>query len=417
MTVITSSSSRHEPRPSRRLSPFRPFTSLSPSPSHLFSPSSPPSVPSLPPRLLPYLLFFLLLFSLLVPAHCGRDFYKILGLSRDAKGADIKRQYRSLSKTYHPDKNPGDEAAHTAFLDVAAAYEVLSDKEKRRVYDQGGEDALKEDEKRKAGGGGHDPFGGMFGGMFGQREQGERRGEDLTLDLVVTLEELYLGATKEVKVNGRHLCEHCRGTGADSDGDIHTCSECGGKGHTIIMQPIGPGFMQQIQQPCGRCQGKGKVIRKQCHVCKGHKTQKGERLLDIQVEQGMGDDSKIEFEHAGDEHPDHAAGHIVFKLLTAPHANFTRRRNDLHFTQRLTLLQALTGFDVAVRQLDGREVRVQSSEITPHGHVTKVKGEGMPQHTVPSQRGDLYVRFEVDLPRTLTQAQKDGFAEILKTTR
>ena len=322
-------------------------------------------------------------------------------------------------QTYHPDKNPGDEEAHRKFLDVAAAYEVLSDKEKRRVYDQVGEDGLKEQEKRKAGGGGHDPFGGMFGGMFGQRggDGGEKRGDDLTLDLVVTLEELYLGCVKEVRVYGRHLCEHCRGSGADSEGDVQQCRECGGKGHTIIMQPIGPGFMQQIQQTCNRCHGTGRTIKKQCHVCHGRKTQRGSRTLDIQVEQGMADDAKIEFEHAADESPDHAAGHVIFRILTAQHANFTRRKDDLHYTQRLTLLQSLVGFDVSVRQLDGREVRVASHEITPHGHVMKIKGEGMPHHTVPSQRGDLYVRFEVDLPPTLTDTQKDGFAQILRNVK
>ena len=393
------------------------FSSPSTSSAHPF-PSSPS--PSLSPRLLPLLLLCVLLLLLSPPlVHCasGRDFYKILGLKRDAKEADIKKAYRSLSKTYHPDKNPGDEVAHVKFLDVAAAYEVLSDKGKRRVYDQGGEEGLKEQEKRKAGGGG-DPFGGMFGHMFGgQREQGERRGDDLTLDLVVTLEELYLGAMKEVRVFGRHLCEHCRGSGADSEGDVHQCGECGGKGHTIIMQPIGPGFMQQIQQTCNRCGGAGRIIKRTCHVCHGRKTQRGSRTLDIQVEQGMADDAKIEFEHAGDESPDHAAGHIIFRVQTAPHANFTRRKDDLHYVQRLTLLQSLVGFDVSVRQLDGREVRVSSNDVTPHGHVTKVKGEGMPHHTVPSQRGDLYVRFEVDLPKTLTEAQKDGFAQILRNVK
>ena len=364
-------------------------------------------------------LLCLLLLAVLSPSpvSAGRDFYKILGLKRDAKAADIKKAYRSLSKQLHPDKNPGDEVAHQSFLDVSAAYEVLSDKEKRRVYDQVGEDGLKEREKQKAGGGG-DPFGGLFGGMFGRRQdEGERRGDDLVLDLVVTLDELYSGASKEVRVHSKQLCEHCRGTGADSESDISECRECGGKGHTIIMQPIGPGFMQQIQQQCSRCGGKGKIVTKQCHVCKGRKLSDGRRLLDIQVEQGMTDDSRIEFEHAADESPDIAAGHIIFKIVTAPHSNFTRRGKDLHFTQRLTLLEALTGFDKTVRQLDGRLVSIRSDDVTPHGHVMRVKGEGMPVHTVPSQRGDLYVKFAVELPKTLTNEQKEGFAEILKNVK
>ena len=386
--------------------------------------TSPPPTASTPSRLtcqssrLSHLLLLsLLLLCLLLPLQvsaAGRDFYKILNLKRGASDKDIKKAYRTLSKQYHPDKNPNDEAAHQAFVDVAAAYECLSDKEKRRVYDQGGEDALKEREKQQAGGGGGDPFGGMFGNFFGHRQDaGEKRGDDITLDMVVTLEELYNGVVKEVKVKNKQLCEHCRGSGAETESDIHTCKECGGKGHTIHMQPIGPGFVQQVQQQCNRCGGKGKIVSKTCHVCKGAKLQKGERVLDIQVEQGMEDDSKIEFEHASDEHPDHAAGHLIFRIVTAPHANFTRKRHDLHYVHTLSLLESLTGFEVVVRQLDGRELTLKSSEVTPQGHVMKVKGEGMPHHTVPSQKGDLYVKFKVALPKTLTQQQKDGFAEIL----
>jgi len=322
-------------------------------------------------------------------------------------------------KKYHPDKNPDDEKAHTMFVDVAAAYECLSDKEKRRVYDQGGEDGLREREKRDAAGqGGHDPFGGMFGNFFGggRRDDHEKRGDDLTIDLVVSLEELYKGAMKEARVSGKHLCEHCRGSGAESDAHIHTCKECGGKGHTIHMQPIGPGFVQQVQQQCNRCSGKGKVITKQCHQCHGRKVEKGTKVLDIQIEAGMDNDAKIEFEHAGDEHPDHAAGHIYFKIVTAKHPTFTRKKHDLHVTQRLSLLQALTGFDLELVHLDNHTVPLSTREVTPHGHVWKIPKEGMPHHTVPSQRGDLYVKFAVELPKTLTQEQRDGFYTILKGT-
>ena len=392
-------------------------TTASSTSSHSDTGPKPSHVSSHSRRITVVLLLSLLFLCLLLPLHvsAGRDFYKILGLKRGANDKDIKKAYRQLSKQYHPDKNPNDEAAHQAFVDVAAAYECLSDKDKRRVYDQGGEDALKEREKQQAGGGGGDPFGGMFGNFFGHRqEQGEKRGDDITLDMVVTLEELYSGVVKEVKIKNRQLCEHCRGSGAESESDIHTCKECGGKGHTIHMQPIGPGFVQQVQQQCGRCGGKGKIVSKTCHVCKGAKLQKGERILDIQVEQGMDDDSKIEFENAADEHPDHAAGHLIFRVQTAPHANFTRKRHDLHYTHTLSLLESLTGFDIGIQQLDGREIRLKSSEVTPQGHIMKVKGEGMPHHTVPSQKGDLYVHLKVALPKTLTQQQKDGFAQILK---
>lgn len=205
------------------------------------------------------------------------------------------------------------------------------------MFDQGGEEALKQ---QGQGGGGRDPFdlfSSFFGGGGRAQQQEERRGADVHLDLPVTLEDLYVGRVHEVLVRQAHLCPHCRGSGARSESDVHKCHACQGRGVQIKVVSLGPGFMQQVQQPCDVCQGRGKVIKAKCPRCSGAKTVRGSKKLDVHVEAGMGDGSRIEFEHAADEHPEHAAGHVIFTVRTAPHPRFRREGDNLHYTQVISL--------------------------------------------------------------------------------
>lgn len=252
-----------------------------------------------------------------------------------------------MSKLYHPDKNKGDEESSKKFVDIAAAYETLSDKDKRRIYDQGGEEALKQ---QQGGGGARDPFDifsgfGGFGGFGHQQQRGvaeERRGDDVRLDLDATLEDLYSGRVYEVLLKQQHLCPHCRGTGAESDSDVVKCSTCQGRGVVMKTVSLGPGFMQQMQQTCEVCGGRGKTIRHKCHVCSGRKVTTGTKKLDVVLEMGMPDGHAIEFENAADEHPDHAPGHVIFTVRTLPHQRFTRQGHDLHVTEIISLREVRT---------------------------------------------------------------------------
>lgn len=164
---------------------------------------------------------------------------------------------------------------------------------------------------------------------------------------------------------------------------------------------------------CDVCGGKGKIIKAKCPACSGAKVTKGTRKLDVVVEAGMADGHRLEFEHAADEHPDHAAGHVVFTVRTQPHARFVRRGNDLHYTHSISLLESLVGFAHSVAHLDGHAVALASRGVTQHGDVARVPKEGMPLHNAQSQRGDLFVKYEVRFPTSLTKEQKDGFAKIL----
>jgi len=364
------------------------------------------------------ILLFCLLICLLNVEFilCGRNYYDVLGIKKKAKTKEIKKAYLTLSKKYHPDKNQGNEEAHQKFVEVASAYEVLSDENKRRIYDTQGEEGLK-NQQNQGGGGGMNPFdlfGQMFGGGGHHQQQGEKRGEDVTIDLSVTLEDLYNGRVFEVQHKKQEVCNHCSGTGARSENDIHTCHACQGRGMRVHMHQIAPGFVQQVQQQCEVCGGKGKVVKHKCPVCHGTKVTKGSTTLDIHVERGMNDGTKIEFENAGDEHPDLPAGHVYFNVQTQPHPLFTRKGNDLHLSYHISLFESLIGFERTIKHLDNHLVKISSNKITHPNDIMKVKGEGMPKHENASDKGDLFVKFIIDFPQSLSADQRAAFSQILK---
>ena len=201
-----------------------------------------------------FTLLFLLLLTITLPSLIlSRDLYDVLGLTQDATDGDIKKAYRRLSLKYHPDKNPGDEAAHTLYMDIQYAHEVLSDEDKRQIYDMDGEEGLKQAAQggQRGGGGLFDLFGQQMGGGGGKR-----KGPDYKMNFDVSLEDLYNGVTKTLKVTRNVICRACKGTGA-KDGATKQCSHCGGKGQTVVLQQIAPGFNVQMQQPCPHCGGRG----------------------------------------------------------------------------------------------------------------------------------------------------------------
>lgn len=372
-------------------------------------------------RLLSLLLLLCLLLACLPLLLGSRDFYQILGVSRGATERQIKKAYRQQSKLWHPDKNPGNEAAARKFVDVAAAYEVLLDKEKRALYDRGGEDLLQQHAANGGGGGARDPFD-MFSSFFGgghmhaqrQQEPSERRGPDVQLDLRVTLEDLYKGRVYELLLQQQHVCSACSGSGARSESDVVQCRACGGRGVQVKTVSLGPGFMQRFEAPCDACGGRGKTIRAKCPACSGAKVVKGKKKLDVLLEAGARDGSRIEFEHAADESPEHAAGHVVFTVKTLPHARFRREGDNLHVTQEITLRESLIGFDRQLIHLDGHSVPLSSRGVTSHGSVSRIANEGMPRPNDRSgQRGDLFVRYEVRFPAQLSAEQRAGLEKIL----
>lgn len=362
------------------------------------------------------LVVIILLQAMMVLA--GADFYEVLGVSRDATESQIKKAYRKLSLKYHPDKDPSEEAKKK-FVELANAYEVLGDEEKRRIYDQYGEDGLKNNGQQNF----HNPFdifSAFGGGGFNFRSntgggQMQNKGPDLEIELEVTLKDLYLGKIFDVAHRKQTLCHKCRGTGAKKASDVTTCSGCKGTGMKVKVHQLGPGFVQQTQSVCDECGGKGKKVTSTCPHCSGKKVEVGEETIMVALERGMQDGEKIVFSQQADEAPDTTPGDLIFRVVTVPHKRFVRKGDDLHFSMTISLLEALVGFSKKIKHLDGHTVDVIRTEVTKPGQVITIEGEGMPVHNFPSQTGNLHIEFTVKFPTSLTEEQKEGFKNLLQS--
>eukprot|EP01127_Copromyxa_protea_P002229 TRINITY_DN12122_c0_g1_i1.p1 TRINITY_DN12122_c0_g1~~TRINITY_DN12122_c0_g1_i1.p1 ORF type:complete len:371 (-),score=90.59 TRINITY_DN12122_c0_g1_i1:62-1105(-) len=341
----------------------------------------------------------------------GTDFYKVLGVARNASEKEIKKAYKKLAIQYHPDKNKGNSEVESKMQAVNAAYSVLSDPEKRRIFDQYGEEGLNKDNNRGGG------WGDMFD-LFGRRQGGGgkaemKKGQAIYIELQATLEDLYNGRDFEVLQRRQVLCSHCRGTGAEDPNDVSKCPVCGGSGVKIVNQQLAPGFVQRVQTTCDHCGGKGKIVNSQCHVCHGSKVEKGEQFVMVFIEKGMPDGHEIVSPSDGDQNPDEEPGDLIFKIKTRSHKMFTRQGNDLLMTARISLLQALVGFTSEFEHLDGHKVTLARTDVTPPGFVQTIAGEGMPYFEQASKKGKLYVTYQIDFPSHLTEAQKAEFKRLL----
>lgn len=331
------------------------------------------------------------------------NFYEILGVPNDASEAVIKKAYRKLSLKYHPDKNQGDEEAKSKFEQIARAYEVVSDQEKRQIYDLEGLEGLEAHEK---GGnrGPMSPFDMFFGGGGGG---GRRKGPDAHVEIEVTLQELYNGGKREARITRNVICPKCRGTGA-KDGQTTKCGTCQGRGVRLVQQQMAPGFVVQMQEQCPDCNGKGQVSKSKCPVCGGKRVTPEEKTLTATIERGMGSEGEIRFERQSEQQPGITPGDVIFRLKQAPHPLFKRSGDDLHMEQRLSLREALLGFRRTIRHLDEREVVLSHNGVTQPFETRRMENEGMPQHNTPSTRGSLYIKYIVDLPPLLTPQQREA---------
>jgi len=244
-------------------------------------------------------------------------YYDVLGVQSDATDSDIKKAFRKSAMRWHPDKNPENKTeAEAKFKEITQAYEVLSDDKKREIYNQEGEEGLKE-----GGGGGfsdaQDVFSRVFGGMFGGGGEGRSRGpqktEDIKFQLAFTLADFYKGATKTLKVNRNVVCTTCKGKGANKEGAAKTCDTCKGRGVQTITRRLGGGMFQQMQAMCSTCKGAKEIINEEdkCGVCHGEKTVKEEKKLEVKVNPGSREGDRFTFHGESDEAPGQEAGDII----------------------------------------------------------------------------------------------------------
>lgn len=349
------------------------------------------------------------------------NYYDILGVSKDASERDIKKAYRNLSKKYHPDKNQGNEEAHHKFIEVGEAYDVLSNEEKRQIYDQYGEEGLKNGGGPPPNHGGFGFFDHMFGGGghgFGGQRQGPRRGHNAQTALSATLKEFYNGAGKDFSVEMQNNCKHCKGSGSE-DGKDHVCHACGGSGIRVLKRQLAPGMFQQIQTNCDVCRGKGKVVEHVCHLCGGRGVVRTERNYSFHLAPGADRDHVEVFEQEADQHPDRnvVPGDLVVTVTESREGNlgYRRKHSDLYRTEPLLLKEALGGGwerEIGFLDSDLNTVRLHRGrgEVVANGEIEVVKGKGMPVRDGADEYGDLYVEYVVVFPGgspNLAQKLKD----------
>lgn len=350
------------------------------------------------------------------------DYYEILGLPRDAGAADIKKAYRRLARQYHPDVNHGDEQAEEKFKEINEAYEVLSDPQKRQIYDHYGHDGLN---GRGAGPGFGDifsdmgGFGDIFDMFFGSGTRtGSRgrtvgtRGDDLRFDLDVTLEEVAVGVEKEIKVTNLGRCETCEGSGIKPGSSRVTCAYCQGAGQVRHNQQTILGSFSTVTT-CSNCGGAGSVIKDPCRECAGQGRMRVTRELKVSVPAGIEDESRICLRGQGDAGSRGGpTGDLYVVVHVQPHDLFERRRNDIYYEAPITIVQAALGDSIEVPCLDGSE-RLQIPEGTQTGDTFKLRGKGLPSLN-SAARGDQIVFIRAVVPTKLNAEQKKLLAEFGK---
>jgi len=348
------------------------------------------------------------------------EFYERLGVAPDTSAEDIKKAYKKLAIKYHPDKNPNNPAAVEKFKEIGEAYEVLSNEEKRKMYDKYGKEGLKEG--GFSGHSAHDIFEQFFGGggfgFFGGGHRGPRKGEDIVHELQVTLEDLYKGKTSKLSVTRNIVCNTCEGNGTKKGAAGGECKACNGRGIRLIVKQLGPGMIQQMQTVCQECGGRGEVIKEEdkCKDCKGKKVTKEKKILEVMIDKGMRHGQKIVFAGEADESPGVEAGDIIFVIVERKHEVFKRNGNDLIMELTIPLIDALTGFSIPVKHLDDRQllIKTEKGDIIKPGDARMIPGEGMPQHKRPFEKGNLYVVFKIQFPEgPFNQKQADQLAAVL----
>lgn len=311
----------------------------------------------------------------------------------------MKKSFRKIAIKEHPDKGGDPEK----FKDITVAYEVLSDPEKRKLYDKYGEEGL---QNGGGGGGGFNPFEAMFGGG-GRGNQGPqtKKVKPMGVKLEVTLEDLYNGKETEVEVERHRICSKCNGVGGTDPKAVQPCKPCKGKGMRTVMMQLGPGMYTQRTAPCDDCGGKGESIdpAKMCKDCKGKKIKKEKKKLAVEVDKGAPNNERYTKHGEGDEIPEVEAGDVIVIVEEKKHKVFKRKGADLFMDKEITLYEALTGLDFVLTHLDGRKIRIRNTPgqvIKPESQFT-VEKLGMPFHKRSYEHGNLIIQFKIKFPNTI----------------
>lgn len=360
-----------------------------------------------------------------------RDYYEVLGVSRNASADEIKKAYRKAAIQFHPDKNPGDKNAEEKFKEAAEAYDVLSNPDKKARYDQFGHAGM--GGAASGGAGGFGDFGGAYGGFtmedifsrFGDIFGGGRfggfssgtsgsgysrksvnRGSDLRVKVKLTLAEIVKGTAKKLKIKKDITCDQCGGTGAKDANSYTTCSTCGGSGH--VTQVVNTFFGRtQTTTTCPTCDGSGKVITNPCPKCHGNGTVKGEEIVEINIPAGVGEGMQLSVSGKGNA-AKHGGinGDLLVVIEEEPHPELKREGNDLIYNLQLNIADAVLGNSVEIPTVDSK-ARIKIEPGTVAGRVLRLRGKGIPDVNGYGT-GDLLVVVDIHIPAHVSPAEKEA---------
>ncbi len=351
-----------------------------------------------------------------------RDYYEVLGIDKSADKETIKKAYRKLAIKYHPDRNPGNKEAEEKFKEATEAYEVLSDDQKRPIYDQYGFAGLDGMGGGGAGGYSHafhdfsdlfgggfgdifdNLFGGGFGGGFGSSGRGGRSsndGQSLRYDLELNFKDAVYGTKTEIRFRHNEVCSHCNGTGGEPGASSKTCPTCHGVGQIRRSS----GFFQ-VQQTCPTCGGKGTVIDHPCKYCHGSGVEEKDKVVTIKIPAGVDDGRRITIPNEGDAGTNGGrAGDLIIVVHVRQDKCFERSDSDLYCAIPISLSQAVLGAEITIPTLDNRRITLKIPSGTTHGKMLRIKNEGVPVSNT-ARKGDLYVKVIVELPTHISSEQK-----------
>ena len=353
-----------------------------------------------------------------------RDYYEVLGISKDASPDEIKKAFRKLAVKFHPDKEGGDEAK---FKEINEAYEVLKDSSKRQRYDQFGHAGV----GGSGGGAGGNPFegfggfggqnvnfdfndlGDIFGSFFGggQAQRGPTRGQDIAVNVTLDFDEAIFGVDKEISVNVDDTCSHCKGNGAEPGHELKTCDTCKGSGQVNRVMNTMFGQIQQASV-CPTCEGRGKVPEKVCSVCHGKGVERKHQVVNLKVPAGIDDGATIRLSGRGEATRGGEKGDLYVNVRVKPHKKFTREGDIILSDQHISMVEAALGADIRVDTVDG-VLTMKVPAGTQSGTDFKLSSHGVP-HLRGEGRGPHIVTIHVDTPTKLSKKQKELLAEFDK---
>ena len=362
-----------------------------------------------------------------------RDYYEVLGVEKSATADEIKKAYRKLAVKYHPDRNPGDKEAEEKFKEATEAYEVLSDEQKRPIYDQYGFAGLDgmggagngyshafhdfSDLFGGAGGGFSDIFENLFGGggfSSSGRSRNDNDGASLRYELELDFKEAVYGCKKEINFKHEEVCPECHGTGGAAGATRKTCPRCQGSGQIRMSA----GFFS-VQQPCPNCEGRGSVIDNPCSYCRGTGLYTKHKAMTVTIKAGVDNGKRITIPGMGNAGTNGGAdGDLILVLHVRDDKYFERSGNDLYCAVPISISQAALGADISIKTLDGRSITIKIPAGTTQGKLLRIKEEGVP-NVNSGKKGDLYVKVIVKLPTKLSREQQklmQQYAELEKPT-